>query len=230
MKLAIVTRSDETIKKVTDITHKAIKYYADKWGADFITLDYVDPPVITDDNHPHWRIIEVYNLYEKYDRILVLDSDIVMTKECPNLFEIVNYDKIGTIFEDKGSRAPYRKKSIMAIQKKYGNIEWRDGYINTGVFLTSKIHKDIFKPIKGEYYTAYGSDDVHIGYNINKLGFKIKELSFKFNHMTMFSEDWNNRANRFDSYIIHYAGQGKFNKRLSRFDNIKEDYNKVWNT
>ena len=32
--------------------------------------------------------------------------------------------------------------------------------------------------------------------SIHKLGYDIHELEYKWNHMTMFSEDWNNNANK----------------------------------
>ena len=92
----------------------------------------------------------------------------------------------------------------------WGDIGWREGYINTGVFLTSKQHKDIFTKHNGEYYTDWGSDDVHIGYNINKQGHKIHELDYTFNHMCMFSEPWNGNPDRYKSNIIHYAGNATF--------------------
>ena len=46
--------------------------------------------------------------------------------------------------------------------------------------------------------------------------------------MTMFSESWNNFANRFDSNIIHYAGVGIFDGGCSnRIDQIKKDLEKI---
>jgi hypothetical protein len=54
----------------------------------------------------------------------------------------------------------------------------------------------------------------YMNYLIQKLHFKIFPLSYKFNHMNHFSEAWNNYANRFDSYMIHYAGEGIFDKDL----------------
>ena len=226
MKLAIVTRADDGIKEMSDITHPLIEEYAKKCGADFIKLDG-EPPITTDDDHPHYRIMEVYDLYEKYERILVLDTDILIAPNCPNIFDIVPYDKIGVVYEDVGNRKGQRRQAIQNIQKKFGHIGWDNGYINNGVFLTSKIHKNIFRSINGCYYIEWGSDDVHIGYLINKNGHKVHELDYKWNHMTMFSEAWNHFADRHKSHIIHYAGIGQFNLLKSRLENIKSD-KEVW--
>lgn len=226
MKLGIFTRADNSISPMTSITHPILKEYAAKCGADFRLIEG-KPPVITNDGHPHWRIAHLYNYYDEYDRILCIDSDVLVLPSCPNLFDEVPEDCIGSSFEDIGSRAGPRRRSIADIQKKFGQIGWKQGYINTGVIVTSKMHRHVFTAIDGKYYTDFGSDDVHIGYKAHKLGFKIHQLSFKFNHMTMFSESWNGNADRFDSHIIHYAGRGAFNQKLSRIDNIRTDAKKV---
>lgn len=224
MKKLVVTRADNNIREITGLTFPIIKRFCREWDADFMALDHV-PPILSDDKRPHFRITKVAELLNNYDRVLNLDSDLVINKNCPNIFNIVPEDCIGTIYEDVGSRKHNRRARIENAQNKFGNIEWESGYINTGVFLVSKIHAEIFKPINGQYYTEEGSDDVHIGYQINKLGFKVHELDYRYNHMTMFSEDG---RNRFDSFIIHYAGRGIFDAS-SRNEQIRLDIEKIYN-
>jgi len=36
---------------------------------------------------------------------------------------------------------------------------------------------------------------------------KVDELNYKWNHMSMFGEDWNGAPPREDSYILHFAGK-----------------------
>jgi len=212
---------------MTNLTHPIMKDFCKKWNCDFLELSGT-PPIMSDDNHPHFRIMDLYKLFNDYDRIINIDSDMVITDNCPNPFEEVPENAIGTIFEDVGSRRSVRVDKIQAIQQAYGNVNWNKGYINTGIIICSKQHKDIFQPINGKYWTAWGSDDVHIGYQIRKLGHTLHELSFKWNHMTMFSEGWNNNADRFNSYIIHYAGRGQFNTKISRIENIKNDIANIY--
>tara|TARA_Y100001963_G_scaffold160065_1_gene267535 strand:- start:3287 stop:3985 length:699 start_codon:yes stop_codon:yes gene_type:complete len=223
MKLLITTRADDGIKSMTDYTHPLIKKYADKVGADFLVMSH-----LSDCGHNqgkwHYRILKHYDLFEDYDRILHLDSDMVITDDCPNLFEEVPYDSIASVYEDKGTRTDDRRQRIRNVQNLFGDVNWSTGYINTGVFLASKVHKDIFQKINDKYYESNGYDDVHLGYQIHKHNFDVYELSYKWNHMTMFSESWNNFANRFDSFIIHYAGVGIFDGGcVDRIDQIKKD-------
>ena len=216
----VVTRSDNGIKEITDITHNTLVNYAEKCEAEFIILE--DAP---EGLHPHWRILQLYDLFEEYDRILMLDSDVLILKNCPNLFALVSPDMIGSIYEDVGSRLEKRRSVIYDIQQQRGNVGWESGSPNTGCFICSKEHREIFNVDRNNLWPHFlGADDVELGYHIHRLGFKIWELPFRFNHMTMFSEPWNNSASRFDSFIIHYAGTGIFlHTCKNRLENIRQD-------
>lgn len=211
MKLLITSRADDNIKDQTDITFPVIQEAADRWGADFIRLDHVSDCDVGDGRW-HYRIMKHWDLFGGYERILHLDADVLLNKNCPNLFETVPSNMIGTAFEDVGSRRNKRIKLMADIQDEFGEVGWNQGYINTGVFITSKMHRSIFEKINGSYWQGIGWDDVHLGYQIARNKFEVYELPFQFNHMTMFSEPWNDSADRFQSHIIHYAGGGIFEK------------------
>ncbi len=237
MKLLIVTRSDNKYQEISNITHPIIKRFAKKWNADFLILDVsYDYP-----NCPGWygrfyRILHMYDLFNEYDRILHIDSDVIINKNCPNVFEVVPIDKIGTIYEDVGTRKKDRLKRIIEAQEYFGDIGWKTGYINVGVFLASKQHRDIFQPINNKLWFGRGSGDIVIGYNIKKYNFKVHELPYRYNHTIIFSEPWNDKANRFNSYFIHYAGKGLFDRKrfskkkykFTRIEQIRHDYNKIY--
>ena len=226
MKLLITTRADDTVKGWANLAHPIFKDYAKRVGADFMILDESlncdDALSGIGDGLWHFRILKHYDLHEVYDRIIQFDSDILLTPNCVNLFDVVPEDCIGTVYEDKGTRKVYRQRSMMEAQQKFGWIGWEEGYINTGVFVTSKMHRDIFQKINGEVFTDWGTDDVHIGYQIKKQGHKVFPLPYQLNHMTMFSEEWNGSPNRFDSQIIHYAGGGIFDKSSGAKDKLHQ--------
>jgi len=223
MKLAVVTRSDENIKEMTSLTHPVIKSFAKKWDADFIILEH-DAPC-----HRHYRIMEFRNLFGLYDRILSIDSDVIISTTCPNPFLLVPVPMIGSVFEDVGTREQKRRKVIKNIQERFGDIGWKSGYINTGFAMFSKEHKDIFQSIDGHYWDGFGFDDAHLAYNINKRHIPIYQLPYQYNHMTMFSEAWNRSADRFESFVIHYAGIGKFENRFkNRIENMRYDMEELW--
>ena len=211
-KLAVVTRSDEVVEEWAEFTHPLFKKYAEKCGAEFLIISG-KAPFLDHDNQPHYRLLMIYKLLEEYDRVLHLDTDMIINKNCPNIFDEVPEDTIGSIYEDIGIRMFDRRQKIAYIQNMWGDVNWKTGYTNAGTFLLSREHRDVFKPHKGKFWVTEGTADLHMSYNIHKYNFKVKELEFKWNHMTMFSEEWNNNASRFDSYIIHYAGRGVFDEQ-----------------
>lgn len=225
MNFAVTVRADDNIKEMTQLTFPIIEMFCKKWNAKFIVLDH-KPEVMSDNNLPHFRIMKLYELLNDFDRIVNLDADLIINKNCPNLLDVVPVECIGTIYEDKASRKNARLNRIKDIQKLFGNIGWESGYVNTGVFVVSKQHRNIFTSLNGRYYTKNGSDDVHLGYQIKKQKMKVKELDYKFNHMTMFSEEG---VNRFESFIIHYAGRGIFDKRIkTRNEQIEHDIKTIY--
>lgn len=213
-KFAMVTRCDDNAKELADVTHDILKDYAGQWNCDFIVLDKKED-WMTDYELAHYRIFEVRELLEKYERVLVIDSDIVIMPGCPNPFEIVPEGMIGSIYEDVGSREAQRQGTIIGIQEMFGYVDWEEGYINTGFFVVSRVHRDIFRKIKDRLWRGFGYDDAHIGWNIHDQSWEVFELPFQFNHMSMFSEPWNKSASRFDSWVIHYAGAAQFPDDLS---------------
>tara|TARA_R110002074_G_scaffold167867_1_gene329117 strand:+ start:1420 stop:2124 length:705 start_codon:yes stop_codon:yes gene_type:complete len=233
LKLLITTRADQTCIDWAELTHSMLRKYAERVGADFLVLDEsVDCHAAVGgigNGVYQYRIMKHYDLHAYYDRILHLDSDMVLAPNCPDLFEIVPYDSIGTIYEDVGSRKPQRLECMMNAQKKFGDIGWTEGYINTGVIVTSECHRDIYRKINGEYFVDWGTDDIHMGYLINKLGYKVKVLPYQYNHMTMFSEQWNGNPDRFDSHIIHYAGRGVFDNGVeNKLAQAELDYKRLY--
>lgn len=219
MKLAIVTRADSCVQDWIDCTHEPMKEYADKYGADFFVFDH-DP---VDMNHFNkyifWRILKVNELFDEgYDRILHLDTDVLISRDAPNIFDIVPIDHIGLVYEDKGSRAPERRRRIIDIQSTHGNVNWTTGYLNEGVLLFSKEHRELFTPINNSEWvnTINGPSQGHFGWKIHKHNMKVVDLGYKFNHMSMFSESWNGSPSRHKSFFIHYAGGGNFPDKGNR--------------
>tara|TARA_B100000900_G_scaffold254828_2_gene217110 strand:+ start:8536 stop:9276 length:741 start_codon:yes stop_codon:yes gene_type:complete len=213
MKLAIVTRCEKNYK-FSSLSHPILKEYASMCGADFIIISERKINI----GPFHNEIFQCYELLDYYDRICVIDSDVLLNNP-PNIFKLVPYDKIGLVFEDIGFRKKDRLRDILLVQKKFGNVDWKRGYLNSGFIVFSKVHKDIFKINKKYFWNKIGFDDVQIGYMINKLNYKIFELPYKFNHVSLFSEAGKNWLK---SYVIHYGGRG-FYRKLSRFEQMKRD-------
>lgn len=217
-KRLVITRADEDVAEYTKITHPVIRKYAIRCNAKFEILK--DCQGI----HMHYRILQLYDKFEEYDRILIVDSDILIRKTCPNLFDAVPIEKIGLITEDRGSRQEDRRNRIAKANEFYGDIGWEEGYINTGVAIFSKEHRDIFKyiPDKDKLWMDYGYDDVFLGWRINKMKYELLVFHPYLNFMSMFTEPWAG-LKKSNAQIIHYAGMGH-HPNVPKPRQIENDY------
>ena len=226
----MATCADESVMECARYTLPIHRMYAEKWGADFKVLDdqYYNKLGFGMWNY---RTIVFHELLEEYERIFYLDSDIIINKTCPNIFDFVPYDTVGLVLEDKGSRLKNRRGRIAQIKAAFGGCEqWTTGFPNGGLYIVSKIHREIFTKVNGQLWNGPGYDGNHYMYQIIKQGHKYIDLGYKWNHMSMFSEPWNGSPSRFDSHILHYAGQGAFPDKGERsrpqlmMDDIKRIY------
>ena len=222
-KNALVTVSvGEVYKEMSKLTHPSIKAYANRIGADFICIDE------SDSTSPHWEKFQIFNLLNKYDRIIYLDTDIIVRDDTPNLFDIVPKEQVGMFNE--GSFTQQRQLSLIDTCKEYGVTlsSWDGAYYNTGVIVVSRMHKEIFRKPKKEFFSFY--EQGYINMIIAQMKLEIREsplmfsLPYKFNRMTCM--DKFTGEERHASYIIHYAGYPSLEFVLSL---IKQDINK-WET
>lgn len=212
MKLAIVTRA-YNINDITKLTHPIIKRYANSVNADFLIIDQPNLKM----SSFHNEIFQIYDFFDTYDRICIIDSDIIINN-LPNIFDIVDYHSVGVCFEDNLARKNNRIFFIKKISKIYNIQGFKTGYINSGFMVVSKIHKELFN-YNDPIYDELGYDDVELSYRIFKYRFNVHKLSYKFNHMSSHSEIG---LNWLKSYVIHYAGRG-FYRNISKSKQIEKD-------
>ena len=229
MKKLLVTMSDKNVYEYTKYTLPIFEMWAEKWGADFKILG--DPG--NENQHGMWnyRTMVFYDWLDDYDQIIYMDSDIVINKSCPDLYNLVPFDVVGMVLEDKGSRRQARLSRIKQVKAGLGpEVDWTEHYMNAGFYIASSVHKNIFTKINGKLWTGLGYDCNHYMYNIRKYGYKYVDLGYKFNHMSMFTEPWNGMPSRFKSHIIHYAGGGRFPEKGNRdwVDLMKEDIKYIY--
>ncbi len=218
MKTAIVTIAiGSRYQELAKLTHPTLKAYADKIGADFVVID-------KQSNTPHWEKFQLYDLLVKYQRIIYLDTDLIVREDCPNLFDLVPETKLG-IFNE--GRFADRSGSLMEAHKEYNRPfpkKWDGTYYNTGVMVLSRRHRQLFKlPQKivslGMFEQGYLNMLMLEMDNDHAHEERIEELDYKFNRMPL--ADSYCGIHRCDSYIVHYAGAPP-QVDISRL--IKEDF------
>jgi len=168
-----------------------------------------------------------------YDRVLLLDADAMMSPRCPDVFARVPVDAIGAVFEDVGSRTDNRLGQVTKIKELAIDPhleDWHDGYMNAGMMVFSKCHRDALTLDFGDVMVrdvgmraSFPAQNT-MNYLCRRSGFPIIDLGYRWNHIPLFDEDWNGNPDRHDSHILHYAGLGP-DARLAQ---ARADYEDWW--
>jgi hypothetical protein len=194
-------------KKISKFTHPLIKSYAESIGAEFVVLDKISMSKTS----PHWEKFSIFYLLNKYERIIYLDTDLIVRDDCPNLFDIVPTSKLGAFNE-----APFTENRYGSLIQACNDYDvklrnWNGKYYNTGVMVISRIHKYLFKKPEKEAFNFYEQGYLNMVIaretrtNDAKIdGVVMYDLPYKFNRMACM--DGFTGEERHASYIIHYAG------------------------
>lgn len=195
--LVLTISIGEYHKKISDFTLPFIKNYAEKINADFININEFRTDYITQ----KWNKFYIYELLNQYKRIIYLDIDVIIRKDCPNLFDIVPENKLGMFNE---GRYVARFEFLEQASEYYGEPlkKWNGKFFNSGVMVISRIHKQLFKMPKGIDYVE--TDQPYLNLRILNDKIDMFELDYRFNRMDILDSICG--ISRLDSYIIHYAG------------------------
>lgn len=199
-KRAIVTFCyGEGFKEVSAITYPRIKAYAKKCNADFIEIE---PNQIAFPNMM-WNKHYIYGLFEnkKYDRILWLDADILISKHAPNIFDTFRDDFIGMLNEAKYFPERIKQKFwyFGALDSSVNLWSIDDFYFNAGVMLVPRKYASLFcMPLK--FIDSPMHEQDHFNFLINVCGMTVNDIEYKWNHLNGIKE-----PDRQDSYFIHFS-------------------------
>jgi ADP-heptose:LPS heptosyltransferase len=184
-------------KKISKLTLPTIKAYAEKINCDFLCITDENPEYVTQ----KWNKFLIYQLLDKYKRILYFDIDIIIRNDTPNLFEIVPKNKLGMFNE--GAYAD--RNELLSQASYYYNepIKKHNGkFYNSGVMLIPRKYKSIFKIPNG--FDEVKTDQPYINLRIQNDNVEMFDLDYKFNRMAILDSFCG--KSRLDSYVVHYAG------------------------
>ncbi len=219
-------------KWLFNITHSFMRDYAKKCGADFVV---VDDNWRANNEHPCLLKQAVNSFWYRYDRVLYVDSDILIKPDSPNIFEEVPVGFLG-VFDEfsysnilmKERKSGYILKYVEKHNEMYPNDciilpdSTQDGFYNMGVFLCSK-DTNPHQPVGNKIMRLEVSphyDQVFCNVQIKKNKIPIKSLSSKWNR---FRSLIHSKDDFGSSYFIHYVSEEKkkIKKDLKENDLIK---------
>jgi hypothetical protein len=196
----------ERYHRFAEYTHDLMRAYARRCHADFVVLDE-DSAAGRD---VLWGKMGCHGLLEQYDRLLFLDTDVLVCPGCPDLFEIVPGAQFGAYLVSQ--YGDFHDEAIRHIQQVLGDLDWKRSYFNSGVLVVPRTHREIFDtsdPDFGRWASVSATSSTNYFYEQTYLNYKLREragegfdIGYQFNH-TLAS---GNSERRFASHMIHCKG------------------------
>lgn len=200
MKLAILTITvGDFYDELAEVSHPTIQAYADKIGADFIRRQHSDSKIV---GYEKLRLIRKF--LGQYDRVLFLDTDILVRHDAPNIFDLVPPDRIGAF--DEGALYPERRNAKAELCRQMGvepDIPWVKelAYFNTGVLVVSREHEHFFEDAVNEF-DNFGEQTL-LNYRFFHQA-KMFRLPHRFNRLIGTLRKSGEMLD--DSFFMHFAG------------------------
>lgn len=194
---------------------ESFKAYGEKIGADVIVSDqlhykiHVNNPKF--DASPAWsEKLYISEILKKYDRVLYLDADIIVTPWARDIFS--QYPDLDTVYMFNEGRHRDRSEQATQINAVLGDVTWpkEDNqvvYYNSGMFLVSK-ETGLFDHANIEEMQTICNqvkfyDQTYINYLIRRDNIKSVGVEANFNRMQLLGHDDYQKAD-----FIHYSGRG----------------------
>ena len=205
--LVLTIAIGDNYKKIADLTSPTMKSYAAKIGAEFLCI--TEQRIST--TYPYWEKFVIGELLNSYNRIIYLDVDTLVRKDCPSLFDIVPLREIGLYNEGLLTNDTEKTEHIITMQKVFEEYEqsfpnlWDGRFYNSGVMVVPQNMKWLFKKPEKETFANYW-DQSYINMMLSVHGSldDVFDIGYKFNRM--YYVDSKVKEDRSKSYIIHYAG------------------------
>lgn len=196
-----------------EYTRDSMSKYAERIGADFkfitdfkIPEQYQNILVGRAKNSSYLsKVIAIQQALKEYDRVIWVDDSCIISKDCPDLFNIVPYELMGAHNEgilDWVMACEYSNKFLKGQEHQFT----KQNYINTGVMVVSKEHASVFSE---ENIIKYGNanffanayvDQTYINYLVLALKTPMFMLPTIFNRMLLNVSNWQGKKIVYEAY------------------------------
>jgi lipopolysaccharide biosynthesis glycosyltransferase len=200
--------------------------YASRIGADLIVKN---AKTIHRSGWQSLERLEMCDLFDKYERMLYVDADILVKPDSPDIFEVFNDDNIHMLNESPPTEDTYISNwgymestvfPYMLTQRADFDPPKGFPYYNAGVMLCSRTHRKVLEYREKDYFESYRFEQDYINYYIWKYGFKVDPLPIEWNAMHILLKD--NKNYMANNHFIHYIG------RLPK-DTLYDDFLRIIN-
>ncbi|MGA1530987.1 MAG: hypothetical protein ACO398_09625 [Kiritimatiellia bacterium] len=210
-----------------ELARDLMQRYCRREGYDFVELREPKLKIAVPGVQYSFANLEKFQLYDvlgTYERVLRLDTDVLVSPLAPDVFREVPEEALGVVYEDVGEKVHTRREQMNRIATERGGEPWgARRYFNSGVMVCSRVHRDMFK-LDDEDMAALHSGGMGgfkeqnlCNWKARALGYPLHDLDYRFNHQRFFSDPEFGGHDRFNSFFLHYAGgKRKRSRRMKR--------------
>jgi lipopolysaccharide biosynthesis glycosyltransferase len=207
----LVTMSIGKVYKelISPLTHPSLRDYAYRMGSDF---EVIDDRKLNDTYQEFWEKLRMREYLDDYERVLFMDSDIIVHPKCPSIFELVPTDCLGMTNENHLQCTTGKDSELNYFCKRVGipMPDWDGRYFNIGVVCFGQAHREIFSDPPTMITAAFPEQD-WVNVQIARLAPKMFCIPCKYHDwkFLMKADAEIDKLAKFNRFVIHYAGQKK---------------------
>lgn len=199
MRKAVVSIAfGDAYSKVAELSHPTFAAYAKRCDADYVVIRN---RVFRDNIHPHWEKLRIGSMLEWYDRVIYLDTDMIVASDAPSLFEVVPFKCFGAMNEALyGDRLNDLEEG--GVQHGLSGLVFSEyRYYNLGVMVFDKNHEELFR-LPANFTDRGMPEQTCINLRLLKSSIPVVDVGLAFNRLycVMPTERY------LEGFIIHYAG------------------------
>lgn len=192
--------------------HGIFRRYCRRYGLEFVVIRErkirYSPFLFRRRFALHLEKFQIFDLLGVFDRILYLDSDVLLLPHCPDVLAGVPAEEIGCVHEDVGPEAWKRHEEMMKAQRRLGPLpNWSGGFFNAGMLAISRVHRELFCFDRRDLAKGRWPDQTTLNFRVARAGIPKAVLPPAYNLLPVFADQWSDPAKRLQAHIVHYAGQ-----------------------
>lgn len=211
-------------------THAIFEAYARRHGLELVILDTprfrIRPNLLIKRRVQfHVEKFQLREILERFDRVLFLDSDIILHPGCPDLLGLVPSGRLGCVYDDLGGEAWKRREELERMAARLGPLpEGNRRYFNTGVMVLDASHRGLFRMDRKAFVRGRWPEQTLLNYRSLQAGLPLEVLDPTYNFMPDGGNGWNLEARRREAMVVHYAGQASKAVMLRDLDKRLQDW------
>jgi len=211
-------------------THAIFAAYARRFGLAFLVLDtpkfHLRPNLLIKRRvRFHVEKFQLHDILARYQRVLFLDSDILLYPDCPALLGLVPPGRLGCVYDDLGPGAWKRREELEKTAARLGSLPGGNRrYFNSGVMVLEASHRDLFRMDRKDFLRGRWPEQTLLNYRVLRDGVPLQILDETFNFMPDGQNGWELENRRKQAMVVHYAGQDSKAVLLRDLDKRLQDW------